>query len=43
MTIIESFKELKKAWGEFIDALCEAWHIDKLVNMINWVCKRSNK
>ena len=34
MTIIESYKELKKAWNELIDALYRAWHIDKLIGMI---------
>ena len=43
MTIIESFEELKKAWDEFIDTLCRAWHIDKLIDMIDWVCERSRR
>ena len=38
--MIEAVEELGKAWDEFIDALYKAWHIDKLIDMINWVCKR---
>lgn len=34
MTIIESYKKLKKAWGEFINALYKAWHLDKLIGMV---------
>lgn len=38
MTIIESFEELKKAWGEFVDVLYEAWHLDKLIGMVDRIC-----
>ena len=42
-TMIEAIEELKKAWDEFTDALYMAWHIDKLIDMINWVYKRRRR
>lgn len=41
--MIEAVEELEKAWGEFIDALYKAWHIDKLIDMINLVYKRRSR
>ena len=43
MTIIEKIEELKKAWDEFIDVLYRAWHIDKLIDMIDWVFERNRR
>ena len=38
MTIIESSEELKKAWNELVGVFYEAWHLDKLIGMVNRIC-----